>query len=229
LHFPARINSTIFLVPVVTTAVNLLFSYSRGAWLGTAVGLLWLGKAYGQFKWRFLVLALFTIAAVASLFWNIPDREPWYIKRLDLSRNSVQHRLAAWKAGLEIMRDYPVGVGWNRTVETYQEYYSPPKGGALAITTNDYLMLGTQVGWLGLACFLMYVLACFGGAPVKSPERSIKIACRAAVVAMLVEFWFDGGLFKLATASVFWILLELGRADELPKSRPSTAELAAPR
>jgi len=27
---------------------------------------------------------------------------------------------------------------------------------------------------------------------------------------MLVAFWFDGGLFKLATASVFWILLELG-------------------
>jgi hypothetical protein len=27
---------------------------------------------------------------------------------------------------------------------------------------------------------------------------------------LLVTFWFDGGLFTLATASVFWILLELG-------------------
>jgi hypothetical protein len=27
----------------------------------------------------------------------------------------------------------------------------------------------------------------------------------------LVGFWFDGGLFKLATAAPFWILLELGR------------------
>jgi len=29
-------------------------------------------------------------------------------------------------------------------------------------------------------------------------------------LVFLVTFWFDGGLFKLATAAVFWILLELG-------------------
>jgi hypothetical protein len=28
-------------------------------------------------------------------------------------------------------------------------------------------------------------------------------------LVFLVAFWFDGGLFKLATAAVFWILLEL--------------------
>jgi hypothetical protein len=27
---------------------------------------------------------------------------------------------------------------------------------------------------------------------------------------MLVGFWFDGGLFNLPTAAMFWILLELG-------------------
>ena len=36
------------------------------------------------------------------------------------------------------------------------------------------------------------------------------MACRAGALAMLVAFWFNGGLFKLATAAVFWILLELG-------------------
>jgi prepilin-type N-terminal cleavage/methylation domain-containing protein len=30
-------------------------------------------------------------------------------------------------------------------------------------------------------------------------------------VVLLVAFWFDGGLFTLATASVFWILLELSQ------------------
>ena len=30
---------------------------------------------------------------------------------------------------------------------------------------------------------------------------------------MLVGFWFDGGLFKLATAAPFWILLAVGRDD----------------
>jgi hypothetical protein len=35
---------------------------------------------------------------------------------------------------------------------------------------------------------------------------------------LLVSFWFDGGLFKLATASVFWILLELGAETKRIKS-----------
>ena len=37
--------------------------------------------------------------------------------------------------------------------------------------------------------------------------------CRAGAVVLLVGFWFDGGLFKLATAAPFWILLELGRNE----------------
>jgi hypothetical protein len=37
--------------------------------------------------------------------------------------------------------------------------------------------------------------------------------CRAGAVVLLVGFWFDGGLFKLATGATFWILLELGQVD----------------
>jgi len=38
------------------------------------------------------------------------------------------------------------------------------------------------------------------------------IVCRAGAIVLLVGFSFDGGLFKLATASVFWTLLELGQS-----------------
>jgi predicted phage tail protein len=44
-------------------------------------------------------------------------------------------------------------------------------------------------------------------------HSSPQTACRAGALALLVAFWFDGGLFTLATASVFWILLELGTSD----------------
>jgi hypothetical protein len=105
-------------------------------------------------------------------------------------------------------------------VDIYEENYSPPEGGALALATNDYLMLGTQLGWPGLGCFVAYVgLALKSGkrkaeggnnSELLDSEWGIKAACRTGAVAMLVAFWFDGGLFTLATASVFWILLELG-------------------
>lgn len=37
--------------------------------------------------------------------------------------------------------------------------------------------------------------------------------CRAETIVLLVGFWFDGGLFKLPTAVVFWTLLELSRLE----------------
>jgi predicted phage tail protein len=46
---------------------------------------------------------------------------------------------------------------------------------------------------------------------VQSPtEFGIQPVYRAGALVLLVAFWFDGGLFDLVTASVFWILLELG-------------------
>ncbi|MEI9963258.1 MAG: O-antigen ligase family protein [Limisphaerales bacterium] len=234
-------------------AVGLLFSYSRGAWFGTAIGLLYLIKAHRKLKWWYVVTGFGLLALGILLIWGrTPDNAPWYLKRLDLSRPSAQHRVAAWKTGFEIMWDHPFGVGWNKVMEIYEEYYSPPKNGAGAIATNDYLMLGTQLGIPSLLCFVAYVALRLRSSKskVQSPKSfkkeeermqneevpkaenakksaredtrpaildigrvtldSTQTACRAGAVTLLVAFWFDGGLFNLPTAAVFWILLELG-------------------
>ena len=216
----AAIGSVILFIAAGMMGVGLIFSYSRGAWLGTAIGLLDLAKVHGKFKWRSVLPGIFVAAAVAWFFWNgTPDSAPWFMKRMDLGPPLAQHRVAAWKVGFEMIRDHPLGVGWNKAVETYEKNYSPPEGGAAAITTNDYLMLGTQLGLPGLVCFAAYVALCFRNRPQltkignRKSEIGNKMACHAGALAMLVAFWFDGGLFKLATASVFWILLELGRSE----------------
>ena len=205
---------------------------------GDGIGLLYLAKAHGKFKWRWVLPGVFVVAAVVFFFWNTtPDSAPWYVKRMDFGRPSAQHRVAAWQAAFQMMRDHPFGVGWNKAIETYDKNYSPPEDGAAAITTNDYLMLGTQLGLPGLLCFVAYVGLCFrrvGRAYRLSSEARLRelikgfasaslmragetpallFACRAGALAMLVAFWFDGGLFKLATAAVFWILLEVGGSE----------------
>jgi O-antigen ligase len=130
--------------------------------VGTVIGLLYLAKAHGKFKWRFVLPGVFAVVAAVFVFWHsTEDTGPWYLKRMDLSRPSAQHRIAAWKAGFEIMRDHPFGVGWNHADEIYRTNYSPPEKGFTAILTNDYLMLGTQLGWPGLICFLTYVALCY--------------------------------------------------------------------
>jgi hypothetical protein len=48
-------------------------------------------------------------------------------------------------------------------------------------------------------------------------EPLLGVSCRAGALALAVAFWFDGGLFTLPTASVFWVLLELGKEPEIDK------------
>jgi hypothetical protein len=50
-------------------------------------------------------------------------------------------------------------------------------------------------------------------------DEWLKATCRAAVVVLLVGFWFDGGLFKWALAVPFWLLLEMGRSHPLWERR----------
>ena len=77
-----------------------------------------------------------------------------------------------------------------------------------------------------LVCFLVYVWLSLRGSPQSLVTRVegrgsreehaldwLQATCRAGAIVLLVGFFFDGGLFKLATGSVFWILLELGRTD----------------
>ena len=95
----------------------------------------------------------------------------------------------------------------------------------MAIQLNDYLMLGMTLGVPAMLCFLVYVGLSLttrtrGASRASNIEhrtsnvehRPLDLAavCRAGAAVLLVGFWFDGGLFKLATGATFWILLELG-------------------
>src|ERR1700722_6066049 len=90
----------------------------------------------------------------------------------------------------------------------------------MAIEMNDYLMLGSMLGIPALFCFGMYVWLCLAKKCTRARAEDngaeldwLPLTCKAGAIVLLVGFWFDGGLFKLATATVFWPLLELGSKD----------------
>jgi O-antigen ligase len=94
--------------------VGLVMSYSRGAWVATAIGLLYLASNYSKLKWWYLMLGVGLVTlGVLCLWGRTADNAPWYLKRLDLSRPSAQHRVSAWRGAMQMMRDHPLGVGWN--------------------------------------------------------------------------------------------------------------------
>jgi O-antigen ligase len=189
------------------------------------------------FKNNWLSVGIILFSVVALSFWHFRQTE-WHPARRALSAvNTVdfswRNRIVAWEGALQMMADRPLlGFAWNQPEPLYEHYYLPPKSTeSAAIQMNDYLMLGATLGIPALFCFGMYLwLSLTGKAESRKQKAEIEsqdlksdlwppasdflsATCRAGAIVLLVGFWFDGGLFELPTASTFWTLLELGRAD----------------
>jgi O-antigen ligase len=254
---------------------GLLKSYSRGAWLGTALGL-------GFLVWKFFnhethqthenptrkklsifnlqrstrrlwpPIAVLLISVLVISFWQFRHTESPLARRFfsvgNVNDFSWRNRVAAWEGAGRMMLAKPlVGFGWGKAEEVYSKQYRAAKlEESAAIQLNDYLMLGISAGVPTLGCLLIYLglvllrnaecgvwnggsVAVVGlqasdlrlqtSATVQSlvtRHPSLPTICLAAAIVGMVGFWFDGGLFKLPTAVVFWVLLELARRADIP-------------
>jgi O-antigen ligase len=157
------------------------------------------------------------VAAAVIAFWHCRGTDRVPLRRIVSVANtrdfSWRNRLAAWEGAFQMIAERPLlGFGWNRPEPMYDAYFRPKNlSEGLAVQLNDYLMLGATLGIPALFCFGMYMWLAL---TQKWPSIDLewpKTICRAGAIVLAVGFWFDGGLFRLATASTFWILLELGR------------------
>jgi O-antigen ligase len=171
-------------------------------------------------------MGLIAISVVVLAFWQFNHTEHSMVRRAftvtNINDSSWRNRIASWEGTLQIMAERPwFGFGWNGLEPMYDNYYRPTKvQEAAAIRMNDYFTLGATLGLPALLYFGAYIwLALRQNPKPKIPNLEslqmdrLQTTCRAGAIVLLVGFWFDGGLFKLSTASTFWILLELGRTD----------------
>jgi O-antigen ligase len=181
------------------------------------------------FDWRLrerlLPIGIILVSSLVLAGWHFRGTN-WHPARRVFSAANVvdfswRNRIAAWEGNLQIIAEKPVfGFGWNQPALLYEHYYLPPKlSEGAASEMNDYLMLGATLGIPVLGCFGRYVWLSLTKKSQKRKQRAeipegewLRTVCHAGAIVLLIGFWFDGGLFKLATASVFWILVELGRA-----------------
>jgi O-antigen ligase len=180
---------------------------------------------------RWVALAVICGSITVLGFWSFGHTELAVARRAYSVANandfSWRNRMAAWEGGLQMMAEKPwFGFGWNEPERIYSAFYCPAKvDEGMAFQLNDYFMLGATLGLPALLCFAVYILLALSGrqktglpAPPTLDFRLWTLdsaaVCRAGAAVLLVGFWFDGGLFELATAATFWVLLELGRAGD---------------
>ena len=149
--------------------VCLLFTNSRGPWLGTILGLLSLvflrpSKKVIATVVAVLVIVPLLVMGLSSLTMgkrnSILDR----VERIKDWRNDAdsRERVLMWQSGREILKDHPLlGIGLGNIHEVYGQYKSAKawhKGTENELHSN-IVQIAVERGGLGLAAFIWLIIA----------------------------------------------------------------------
>lgn len=224
-----NLSVVVFFACAAICAYGLFKSYSRGAWLSVVIALLFFSRhaslvtrhapltVWLKKNWTALLVLSFSLAVAG--FWQLRFTEFLPAQRIASVGNpndfSWRNRVTAWQGAARMLLARPLaGFGWGEAEAAYAKDYCPAATKeTAAIQMNDYLMLGISAGMPAMLCFAGYVALTFRKKTGTGRTCCPTLLYRAGMVVLLIGFWFDGGLFKLPVAAVFWTLLELSRVE----------------
>ncbi len=211
----SRDNRLIYAFSLLVMLVCLVFTWSRGAWLGFLVG----AVLFLLILSRYSVLALLGVGLVSPwLSWLLPNAvADRFLSIGNLAESSISYRISTWHGILQLLnKTWWCGIGVGGAA--FEAVYP---GVAIAGTQtikhahSIYLQLLTELGIPGLIVFFLIVFLfaqnCFEYLlRVKNQEeRGFVIAGIAAVSAMLVmgitdHIWYNYRIFL-----AFWTVIAL--------------------
>jgi O-antigen ligase len=169
---PFAMGATLFLTAA------LLASLSRGAWLGTALGVAAMSLAWTRHAKRVLaagvglIIFLIPAAKVGIVPASVADRltvildNYWVFDVQTVQPDSgtwaIVERMAHWQAGWAMAMAHPlVGVGPGNYETVYPDYFLTTWVEPLGHAHNLYLNMFAELGVVGLLAFLAFTIAIF--------------------------------------------------------------------
>lgn len=208
-------DKILFGVAIALMLVCLVFTWSRGAWLGFLFGMLLFFIVFSKKTVLVLLGILFASPFLTFLVPNtVAER---FLSIGNLAESSISYRISAWYGVIELLNQTlwcGIGVG---SAAFEAAYPSVALAGAQTIkhAHSIYLQLLAELGAIGLLVFLMIVFLfaqnCFEYLLRVNhrDERGVVIAGLFAVSAMLVmgitdHIWYDYRIFLC-----FWTVIGL--------------------
>ncbi|MFN8522141.1 MAG: O-antigen ligase family protein [Chloroflexota bacterium] len=200
--------------------LGILFSLSRGAWLGLAVAVLAMAFAWSSRTRQALVpvvavsVLVFALGVVGALPPTLADRIRSVADNFGVfdargvqptSENfAIVERMAHWQAGWYMFREQPwQGVGAGNYPVAYEDYFLPGWKDPLGHAHNYYINMAAEAGIPGLAALLLLLAVALSQA-IANLRRSVTPGDRGLALGLL------GSIVLLCTHSVFDNLLVHG-------------------
>ncbi|MDD5109045.1 MAG: O-antigen ligase family protein [Candidatus Omnitrophica bacterium] len=220
----------LFFVMIGIQILYLLLTYSRGAWIGFLIAILFV-LVYFIKKLSLITRVLFLTACVYLLILLIflphilnPQLKYEILTKFKFSQtlnNRVKsipqittgsnlERVMLWKEALKIIRDYPItGCGLNNYSIVARHYKSFEGGGVYP--HNSFLQKTAEIGIVGLLAFLFLLFSFFkiGVMHLKKKKNYLVLGFLAGILAFSVQSFFDTNLYSLQMVVLFWYILGL--------------------
>jgi O-antigen ligase len=229
---PGGARARWLILPWLASLAGLLATYTRGAWMGFATGVLALFPASRRGRWLLvggLVLLGFAVLAGPQ---HLRQR---FLTMGDPDDPTVRERVYMWRSGLTMWRQHPVlGVGPGGVKREYERYALPE---AVKKRTghvhNTPLQILVERGALGLAAWLWIWAAFFAksiGLLRRLPEdaareRALVLGGMAAIVGFLVAGLSEYNFGDSEVVMVAWAIMALPWAIQVRESVPHVPAL----
>lgn len=213
---------SLLLVGLPVIVAGLVATWSRGAWLSAAAGLLTQRVVGGRLDRR---LALAAVVLAAGLWVIVPTRWPelWTEMQSLASLEANRNRIVIWTTVPRMIADHPVvGTGLGTFFVAYPRY-RPPDAPDLEppFAHNLFLNSAVETGVVGL---LAVVALCGAGlragvrwvrrTPPDSEARTLATVVLSALVTLLAHQMVDGTVTLVNIAFGLLALLTLAAAGE---------------
>lgn len=198
---------------------SLWLTYSRGALLGTGIGMLFFGCSYvwAKAKTRGLWMpALILAAGILGLgaLLLLGQYKDWGA----LTRHhSIQWRWNVWQDCWVMIKDRPIlGHGINTFMEVFQTYRRDPHTNPV-YAHNCYLQLTAETGVAGLIGFLAIVGALFqrvlGNMKIITVNNInfmiLLSGLLSGILSFLIHSFFDTNFYSLQLSVYLWLMVGL--------------------
>ncbi|MCL2377423.1 MAG: O-antigen ligase family protein [Defluviitaleaceae bacterium] len=199
---------------MATAGLCLVFTQSRGAWLGVILA----AAVFALLRDRRLVI-LGILGLIAAPFFISPEVLQRFLSIGDLADTSTNFRVSIWLGSLDMARVFwPIGIGLGtENFNVIYNLYALSAARALH-SHNLYLQLLIDLGIAGLVTFVLIAVAFTKGLFVEAAKnrdghlKTVAAVLAAAMLGYLLQGMTDNIWFNYRVLAFFWLILALGAA-----------------
>ena len=212
----ARSKLVLFFAGAVTAAC-LIYTWSRGAWLGCMIGILIFMLMYSK---NTLVFLLFCVFGIPFLPFVLPESiTQRFLSIGNLGDSSTSYRVYIWQGVMNMLSDCfggGIGIG-NDSFKLVYPYYALSGIETAPHSHNLYLQICVEIGIFGLIIFLAAMFLYVQGAFTlhtreKRDTRLLSAAIMCGILSVLAQGLTDYIWYNYRVFLMFWLLLGLGVA-----------------